>query len=395
MTLNVALTMVSMTVLVLSFFSVYLKDRTRYSAWWIGVLLMAAVSNAFTAMVTDANEPYTIPLANLCGVLSAACAWGASRALRHLRTGWRLALLGSAATLVATVVEGPSLGYWAGTLVTLLAMSGFFGLAAVDLWQLRRDHSGIGGRHTASGGATAVTGLAVAVSALASYYGLRAVLYAALGPEHPVFDAIAGVGANALALLVLLVVVTFTMTELSQVERVIDLQIRATLDSLTGLWNRDEFERRARARLARRHGGATVVVADLDRFKCLNDTHGHAAGDRALAAFGRTVRSAIAARDVAGRLGGEEFALVLTTDDADAVRSRLDAIREAYAGIRSADGTTMPTVSFGVAAAGEDEDLEAVLRRADAAMYRAKREGRDRIVVAAPSGATGASSQAA
>ncbi|WP_156163609.1 GGDEF domain-containing protein [Demequina subtropica] len=395
MTLNVALTLVSLTVLVLSIFAVYLRDRSRYAAWWIGLLISAALSNAMSLVITDQNALITVPPANAAGVYSAACAWAASRALRGARTGWRLTLPGVAAASVASAIEAHELGYWAGSTVTLLCMTVYFVLSARDLWMLRDSHARAEGDVSASAGTMAITGLAVGASALATFYVWRTVLFVALGPEDPFFAAYAGVSANALAVLFLLIIITFTLSELSQVERVVDLQMRATLDTLTGLWNRDEFTRRAAVRLRGHAGGATVVVADVDRFKQLNDTCGHAAGDRALAAFGATLRDGIGARDLAGRIGGEEFGIVFATGDTQSVLTHLSEIRGAYARATAADVETMPTVSYGVAVVEPGERLDSAIHRADAAMYRAKREGRDRIVVAERPRTDGASSQAA
>ncbi|SEJ00092.1 GGDEF domain-containing protein [Demequina mangrovi] len=381
LTLNIALTLVSATLLVLSFFSVYLRDRTRYSTWWIGLLITAAASNAVTVAITDANLDFTVPLSNASGALSAACAWGATRALHNRPTPLWGTTVGPALACAATLVELPSAGYWAGTAPTMVVMSAYFAGAALGLRRLRREHAATGGRYSTSNALTAISVLDVAVAALSGFYALRAVLYVTHGPTSEVFDTFAGVSANALALLVVLVVVTFTMSELSQVERMVELQDRATRDSLTGLYNRREFERRATARLERRRGGATIIVADLDHFKRLNDSHGHAVGDIALTAFADAMRRALGPRDIAGRLGGEEFGIVLGTGDTAAALARVDAVRHACTLHRMPDGGPLPTASYGLAVMTPGEGLDDALLRADAAMYRAKNGGRDRVEV--------------
>jgi len=140
--------------------------------------------------------------------------------------------------------------------------------------------------------------------------------------------------------------------------------------------------------VARRHGHPlAVAMLDIDYFKRVNDTHGHAAGDRVLAALAGACRDAMRASDYLGRIGGEEFVCVMPeTALADALACA-ERIRLGIAALRVpiAAGTLRVTVSIGVAALdAERRDWAALLAAADAALYRAKAEGRDRIVAAAP-----------
>jgi diguanylate cyclase (GGDEF)-like protein len=154
------------------------------------------------------------------------------------------------------------------------------------------------------------------------------------------------------------------------------------VDQLTGLFNRGALMSRV-AELA--HGSAggnvpvAVIVADVDKFKAINDSRGHAVGDAVLRELGYRVRKNLRAFESAYRIGGEEFVILLEAVDwshVERVAARLrDAIREApLAGVPT-------TVSFGVAGSGPGErfDYETVFRRADAALYEAKRAGGDRI----------------
>jgi diguanylate cyclase (GGDEF)-like protein len=158
-------------------------------------------------------------------------------------------------------------------------------------------------------------------------------------------------------------------------------QLQASTDGLTGLRNRRAFESDARALLLA-GGPAAVVMADLDNFKLLNDTHGHEAGDRALRMFGQTLRLHLREQDIAGRIGGEEFGVVLhdvSTDEAVAVMERLrGALRE------QGNGATLPfTASFGISWTDGHAAFDELLRAADRALYRSKHDGRDRITLAA------------
>ncbi|WP_406360867.1 GGDEF domain-containing protein [Streptomyces sp. NBC_00715] len=147
----------------------------------------------------------------------------------------------------------------------------------------------------------------------------------------------------------------------------------ARRDPLTGLWTRDAFEDRARKNLA--HGSRrAVLVLDLNWFKDINDTHGHAAGDAVIRATGMRLGAwAAGHHGVAGRLGGDEFAAVTAMDEPGEV---LDLIRSLERPVTFEDCDVDVHVSIGVARHWHGSpDLSALLRQADEHMYLAKREG--------------------
>jgi diguanylate cyclase (GGDEF)-like protein len=162
------------------------------------------------------------------------------------------------------------------------------------------------------------------------------------------------------------------------------LHAEARNDPLTGLLNRRGFDERMTAELARASRSAeniAVVTFDIDRFKQINDTAGHEAGDHVLVRVGATLREHARAADVVARVGGEEFAVVLpgcTGGEAAAVAER---IRKQLAGAPPA-GVPAATVSAGVAAARAPADLSRLLRASDAALYAAKQAGRNRVALA-------------
>jgi diguanylate cyclase (GGDEF)-like protein len=158
----------------------------------------------------------------------------------------------------------------------------------------------------------------------------------------------------------------------------------AGTDELTGLLNRRGFYDLADRMLdrARIDGtSCTAIVFDLDAFKAMNDAHGHAFGDRALRLFAETANAVLRPQDLIGRIGGEEFAVLLPGSDIDTGRAIGDRVREAYseASRSLGDGAIVGTLSGGVAMLDDGENLEALLGRADRALYRAKQAGRDRI----------------
>lgn len=160
----------------------------------------------------------------------------------------------------------------------------------------------------------------------------------------------------------------------------------ARRDPLTGLANRRAFEEALRREVARaRRGGAPLAVAalDVDHFKRVNDAHGHPAGDAVLAAVAARAAAALRAGDLLARVGGEEFAALLPGAGLPAAAEVAERIRAALAGapVEAAGQALRVTVSLGCAAlAPEDADEAALLARADARLYDAKRSGRDRVV---------------
>ena len=162
----------------------------------------------------------------------------------------------------------------------------------------------------------------------------------------------------------------------------------ATVDPLTGLWNRRHFEARLREEdaHARRHQQPfSLVVIDLDRFKSVNDTYGHAEGDRVLCHVAEAMRSILRKEDAAFRYGGEEFVILLrATDRASAARAAERLQRELKArpiALGDAGVAAVITFSAGVASADAGNGFNArdLVARADAALYRAKRKGRDLV----------------
>ena len=179
------------------------------------------------------------------------------------------------------------------------------------------------------------------------------------------------------------------LDELVQAREIMREQARK--DSLTQLCTRATVLELLKHELdrAQRHSmdkdaPVSVVLADLDHFKHINDTYGHLAGDAVLRETARRMRDAIRPYDSIGRYGGEEFLLVLSNCDtmgATALAERLlQAVRQDT--IVLAEGTVSVTLSAGVATSGAVQDPETLVGAADAALYRAKRGGRDRIEVA-------------
>jgi diguanylate cyclase (GGDEF)-like protein len=163
----------------------------------------------------------------------------------------------------------------------------------------------------------------------------------------------------------------------ARLERAAAVRELTDRDPLTGVLTRGAFEARARQRAP----GVPAVLAllDLDRFKEVNDTHGHIAGDRVLAALGTLLRRRLRQSDVVARYGGEEFALLLEHTTVEDVVHVCEGLLEEFSRIDHGDAVRV-TFSAGVTSLGESFDT--AFRLADAALYEAKRSGRARVVMA-------------
>ena len=164
---------------------------------------------------------------------------------------------------------------------------------------------------------------------------------------------------------------------------------QADLDFLTGIPNRRHFMELAERELKRfrRYGSPiSLALVDLDLFKSINDTHGHQVGDRVLQDFAAVRRQTLRDSDIFGRIGGEEFAILLPSTGIGEAKEVVERVRKAVAAASLPNGAAAPlkvTASFGmVDPTGEDDDLGSLLRRADAALYQAKEKGRNQVCIA-------------
>ena len=178
--------------------------------------------------------------------------------------------------------------------------------------------------------------------------------------------------------------------ENARLHRIVERQ--ALVDDLTGVANRRQTEDALPAEIARaeRLGTSlTLVVADLDDFKSINDEHGHAVGDDVLREFAAVLRATVRESDLAGRWGGEEFLLLLPGTGAIGGAQLADRVRIVLAE-RSFAGrggvVFQVTCSFGVAQLRAGDDGRELFAAADRALYRAKRKGKNRVEVDAPIG---------
>lgn len=373
-TLRVALAVVDLTLLLLFYFITFRRTRSAYSGWWCMALLLFLSGNAAYLFDGTAHQVWANPFGNVLLVAGAASIWAGARSLRtEPAKAWLLAA-GPAVTALASVLDQPATNVWAGGPFYLAFMSILIGLACRELFLLDHNFSRV---HRT---------LAVGSGILAVFYLGRLIAFLADGPEGPVFLSVFGSVTTTLFSAVILVVASFTMAELSNEQLTQDLRARATVDGLTGLLNRTAFLDLAEHELRRLNRARTtgsLVLADLDHFKTINDEFGHTAGDAALKAFADACAATVRSTDLVGRYGGEEFILLLpgvtpevATDIAADISRRLERSRSSII-------PRLPTVSYGIAATGPGRaNLPNMVAAADAALYQAKSLGRDRSVLA-------------
>jgi diguanylate cyclase (GGDEF)-like protein len=215
----------------------------------------------------------------------------------------------------------------------------------------------------------------------------RGVLGAFLPDLYPYFQSPHPINVGAqVAANVTLVLITVAVLVAWRDEAEEQLRSLARTDGLTGVLNHRAWHEQAGAALAharRHHQPLTVMLLDLDHFKKINDRHGHDVGDRALRLFAQAMREEVREGDLAGRLGGEEFAVLLRDTPLNAVHTLEQRLRNRTL------PEALPSLGFGLpfsAGATElhagDEQIDTLLSRADQAMYTAKANGRAQLVLA-------------
>ncbi|MFK4708941.1 diguanylate cyclase (GGDEF)-like protein [Roseateles asaccharophilus] len=350
--------------------------KAERALWfWAGAFAAAALTQSARALAMALEAPRSLwVVGHQGGLLAALLLLLGLRVYLGQPLRWRLPAAFTAAvcagSFALTVFTDQ---FWPSLVLTLLASAALTipaAHAALQAWRVQRGFplSLLAGDLILS--AMLEVARALAVSPLVADTRAQLVQYNAIG----LLLMIALVIGQALAMLLLL-----QDRALRQIEQLIEV------DVLTGLLNRRGFDERLR-RLLRRNSPQPPMLAvlDVDHFKNINDTHGHAVGDMVLSAVGARLREALRPQDLAVRLGGEEFAVIWPGPESGAARRLGERVRESISGhpFHTSAGPLRVTVSVGVAQAhGPDEPPEALFSRADAALYDAKRGGRDRVVL--------------
>jgi diguanylate cyclase (GGDEF)-like protein len=372
-TLFVIATCVS-ALLGLMLLAIWHQERVRALAWWGAAYLVGAFAVGLWGIDGAALLPAELPGALLffaCGMI-----WSAARLFHGRPILWVSMSAGSAAWLLAStfpLLSGPP----ERIVLSSVVISAYAFLTAWELWRERRK-------------SLIRRWPALFVPILHGLVFLIPLSLGGLLPSERGLVALAGAWFAVFAVEAILYVVgtAFIVVILSK-ERAVRLhKTAASTDPLTGLFNRRAFlegAQQLRSAQARKREPLGVLMFDLDRFKGINDRFGHHLGDEALKLFAATLSRSMRETDVVARWGGEEFAVLMPGSLVDAIVAG-ERIRLAFeaAGREIAGHKIGATVSIGAAAGDAAIEMAVLLSRADAALYRAKQNGRNRLEADAP-----------
>jgi diguanylate cyclase (GGDEF)-like protein len=340
-------------------------------------LLLACVATVFFATRGFAAEMLTIGVGNAVLVAAFVCNWQAARVFHQRRPVW-MAIAGVPALWFAIcLVPGflESLPHRIAVSSPIIAT--LLVLAGAEFWRGRQERL------------PSRWALIVLHGTFALFFMLRIPLMGMLPFPFGALPMQPGsVAAFNLIMFFHTLLITVLVVALSKERLELDQRTKAQTDPLTGALNRRAFSNRG-VRIVRRHGIAReplcLLFLDLDRFKSLNDRFGHSGGDDILVRFVEVVHDNIRPTDFLFRIGGEEFCCLLPQTGVTQAHRVAERIRHQFemAAVEIGGSTVQSTVSIGIATTETfGYDLDTLMRRADMAVYAAKQQGRNRVVVA-------------
>jgi diguanylate cyclase (GGDEF)-like protein len=365
----------------------WLRERgVRLVGWWGLITLLQAVGVVLASYAALRDDGRVLTLGLALMVLSESLKWTASRefASRPASPAW--ALVGPASFLLVAYS-----GYVDSLLARFLVFCALTALCNFGAaFELSRDD----GKPLISHWPAVV---------LLGLTGVACIAWVPLSLERPFHEASEAFFSNwfsgiNLVMVLVRVALAFVVLAMAKQRQEMVQRVEALTDTLTGMPNRralcesiDALEQKQNK--AFQASQLSVLFFDLDHFKDVNDTFGHDTGDRVLKLFAGTAAKCLKGRSMIARTGGEEFAAVLPDMDAAEAAETAEVIRQAFAkAAAEVDGRDIgTTVSVGIASRSGDScdgsDLGALFRQADAALYAAKRAGRNRVEFADPDGA--------
>jgi diguanylate cyclase (GGDEF)-like protein len=368
----------------------WLQEGNRALAWWSLAYLIGGASGVLWRF-GDGVAPI-VPSGTSTVLLFAAVgmAWSGARSFHGRPICWSVMAFGAAFWIVASFFPAFAESAASRIVVSALIVAGYTVLTAAELRQERRKSL------LRRWPAIFVPMLHGAIFLFpATFATLCCMGEGAPGPAH------GWIVLFAVEIVLYLVGTAFVVLILAKDRTVHCYRMAAATDPLTGLLNRRGFFEAAEDLMATRRrqrmAPISALVFDLDRFKAINDQNGHATGDAVLQLFAKVARETLRATDIVGRLGGEEFVALLpgtaleTAVAAERVRAALAAAAVLRRGQRIA-----ATVSVGIASGSPTTPIDALITRADDALYRAKQNGRNRVEIAVdPDDATAAAREQA
>jgi diguanylate cyclase (GGDEF)-like protein len=341
--------------------------------WWGTAYLLGAASVALWTLGGDRfGEMLSLALSAV-GFLACGMVWNASRVFHGRTPSLPGLVLGAIAWIAAVLTIAPEASATRMTVgASIVAV--YAALTAAELWSERRR-------------TLQKRWPALVVPALHGFVLMLPILLGdLLHPHEAGFTSSIWVTVFSIELVLYAVGTVFVIFMLVSERTVTAHRTAASMDPLTGMFNRRGFAE-ATSRVIEREANAgrpvTVLIFDIDHFKSINDRFGHPAGDEILKLFATVVVNTLRISDLSGRIGGEEFAALLPCSLEEGVIAA-ERVREAFAdsGIVVEEGPVDTTVSIGVAGGPAGTELEVLLASADTALYQAKRGGRNRVEAA-------------
>jgi diguanylate cyclase (GGDEF)-like protein len=353
----------------------WMQDRIRALAWWGAAYLIGGCSGAIWCLGESISPPLPASVANVLLFIAVGMIWSAARLFHGRSVRWGAMCLGATVWLAAGALPAFADSAVLRVVVSSLIVASYTFLIAAELWRERRK-------------ALIRRWPALFVPILHGGIFLLPMVLASLPLDHGGFRNLSTGWVAVFAIEIVLYVVgaAFIVLVLAKDRTVRIYKTAAATDPLTGLLNRRGFFEAA-ATLMTANGAAkapvSVLAFDLDHFKSINDRFGHNMGDTMLGLFAAVARKTMRADDIIGRLGGEEFVAILSGTLADATVAA-ERVRVAFeTASRLPGGHQIPaTVSIGVASGSPHTAIEALIDRADAALYCAKANGRNRTETA-------------
>jgi diguanylate cyclase (GGDEF)-like protein len=357
----------------------WMQERVRALAWWGAAYLIGGLAVAMWSIEPLISPPLPTGIANALLFIACGMIWSAARLFHGHRVLWGSMFVGATVWLVCCLSPEFVQSAPARIILSSLIVSAYTFLTAIELWRERRRH-------------LLQRWPAIFVPILHGAVFLIPIALASILPADRGMLSLASGWIAVFALETILYVIgTAFIVLLITKERTVRIhKAAAHTDPMTGLFNRRGFIEAAHLlmkRQAKKGAPVSVLMFDLDHFKSINDSYGHAVGDDALRLFASTVSSTMRANDVIARFGGEEFVAILPGSITDAVIAA-DRVRLAFeaAAIEVGERRLAATVSVGAASGAAMSDIEQLIGNADAALYRAKLNGRNRVEMAGTDG---------
>jgi diguanylate cyclase (GGDEF)-like protein len=366
------------------------NTRVKAVAWWASAHLMRSVSVMLYGLYGAVPDLISIDLANVLLFSAYGVTWNGARVFNGRPALPGSLIAGACLWLFASQLRSFETGVEMRGQLSAMIIAGYSWLSAYEFWRGRREP--LVSRWPA---------IMLFVTHGAMFLFRTPINALVHDRESDTILSSAWLSVLSLEAFLMTIATAFILLAMSKERTELRHKTAAMIDPLTGLLNRRAFIADAEALLAQqiaRDRPIGVLLIDLDHFKSINDRFGHAAGDRVLQIFARTARANLRQTDLVGRLGGEEFVVVLADAALDNAYLVADRLRNAFAAAAAVlDGVAIyATTSIGVSVIIDPrEDLARLITLADQALYLAKARGRNRVEVAPIDGENPESKEAA